>query len=232
MRILKGTILLVFVCVFIRIAVGKPCVVPSGSMEPTLLCGDRLWINKLAYGGRLPKRWADIPLLNVFTWIRPLRIADEQNHWKYFRLPGFTQPQLGDIVVFNSPMDERVWLVKRITHIIPQGDTLAINKETLNSYRSLIIREGSSIAKYRNRIFINGKCDSLYITKHTFYFMEVIIGIIRTIAVTSVIFRKMQSSESSIECCIPLIRINAVGNRFVGRGYLRSYKRICESSLA
>ena len=51
MRILKGTILLVFVCVFIRIAVGKPCVVPSGSMEPTLLCGDRLWINKLAYGG-------------------------------------------------------------------------------------------------------------------------------------------------------------------------------------
>mgnify|MGYP002227731854 CR=1 FL=1 len=57
MRILKGTILLVFVCVFIRIAVGKPCVVPSGSMEPTLLCGDRLWINKLAYGGRLPKRW-------------------------------------------------------------------------------------------------------------------------------------------------------------------------------
>ena len=172
MRILKGTILLVFVCVFIRIAVGKPCVVPSGSMEPTLLCGDRLWINKLAYGGRLPKRWADIPLLNVFTWIRPLRIADEQNHWKYFRLPGFTQPQLGDIVVFNSPMDERAWLVKRITHIIPQGDTLAINKETLNSYRSLIIREGSSIAKYRNRIFINGKCDSLYITKHTFYFME------------------------------------------------------------
>ena len=76
MRILKGTILLVFVCVFIRIAVGKPCVVPSGSMEPTLLCGDRLWINKLAYGGRLPKRWADIPLLNVFTWIRPLRITE------------------------------------------------------------------------------------------------------------------------------------------------------------
>ena len=228
MRILKGTILLVFVCVFIRIAVGKPCVVPSGSMEPTLLCGDRLWINKLAYGGRLPKRWADIPLLNVFTWIRPLRIADEQNHWKYFRLPGFTQPQLGDIVVFNSPMDERVWLVKRITHIIPQGDTLAINKETLNSYRSLIIREGSigivsSSMANAIRFILQSIRSTLW---------KVIIGIIRTIAVTLVIFRKMQSSESSIECCIPLIRINAVGNRFVGRGYLRSYKRICESSLA
>ena len=57
--------------------IGEPCTVPSGSMEPTLLCGDRLWINKLAYGGRFPSRWADIPLLNVFTWIRPLRLADE-----------------------------------------------------------------------------------------------------------------------------------------------------------
>ena len=108
MRILKGTILLVFVCVFIRIAVGKPCVVPSGSMEPTLLCGDRLWINKLAYGGRLPKRWADIPLLNVFTWIRPLRIADEQNHWKYFRLPGFTPCRIscrsGASAILTRPM--------------------------------------------------------------------------------------------------------------------------------
>lgn len=172
MRILKGIVLLVFICVFIRIVIGEPCVVPSGSMEPTLLCGDRLWINKLAYGGRLPKRWADIPLLNVFTWIRPIRIADERNHWTYFRLPGYAKPQLGDIVVFNSPTDERIWLVKRITHIIPKGDTLAINKETLSSYSSLIIRDGSTVSDYRNHIFINGKCDSLYVPNHTFYFME------------------------------------------------------------
>ena len=230
MRILKGIVLLVFICVFIRIVIGEPCVVPSGSMEPTLLCGDRLWINKLAYGGRLPKRWADIPLLNVFTWIRPLRIADERNHWTYFRLPGYAKPQLGDIVVFNSPTDERIWLVKRITHIIPKGDTLAINKETLSSYSSLIIRDGSTVSDYRNHIFINGKCDSLYVPNHTFYFMEgdnrnrftlwkAIIGTIRTTAVTLVISRKKQSSENLISFCIPLIQRKEVGNRYVGSGY-------------
>ena len=100
MRILKGTILLVFVCVFIRIAVGKPCVVPSGSMEPTLLCGDRLWINKLAYGGRLPKRWADIPLLNVFTWIRPLRIAEPL---EVFPLAGFYPATVGRYCGVQQP---------------------------------------------------------------------------------------------------------------------------------
>jgi len=34
MRILKGTILLVFVCVFIRIVVGEPCVVPPVVWNP------------------------------------------------------------------------------------------------------------------------------------------------------------------------------------------------------
>ena len=80
MRTGKFIIGILLLCCFIRMVIGEPCTVPSGSMEPTLLCGDRLWINKLAYGGRFPSRWADIPLLNVFTWIRPLRLADEENH--------------------------------------------------------------------------------------------------------------------------------------------------------
>ena len=85
MRTGKFIIGILLLCCFIRMVIGEPCTVPSGSMEPTLLCGDRLWINKLAYGGRFPSRWADIPLLNVFTWIRPLRLADEENHWEYRR---------------------------------------------------------------------------------------------------------------------------------------------------
>ena len=172
MRTGKFIIGILLLCCFIRMVIGEPCTVPSGSMEPTLLCGDRLWINKLAYGGRFPSRWADIPLLNVFTWIRPLRLADEENHWEYRRLPGYSEPKQGDIAVFNSPADPQLLLVKRITRVVKKGEPLRIDRRTLLLYRSLIIREGSSIAKYRNRIFINGKCDSLYITKHTFYFME------------------------------------------------------------
>lgn len=172
MRIVKGFILIVFVCVFIRMVIGEPCIVPTESMEPTLVSGDRLWINKLAYGGRLPRRWADIPLINAFTWIRVLREADEHIRWNYHRLPGYTHPKVNDVVVFNSPSDRNLLLVKRVSQVIEKGDTIEINKKTVDKYRSLIIRDGGDVAVYRNRIFINGRVDSVYVPWRTYYFME------------------------------------------------------------
>jgi signal peptidase I len=86
-------------------------------MEPTIRPGQWLWIDKLSYGGRLPERWADIPLLNVFTHVRSWRESDAKRNWGYHRLPGFKKPKTGDIVVFNSPENEELLLVKRVTEI-------------------------------------------------------------------------------------------------------------------
>lgn len=171
-RLLPGTFLLFCICVFIRIVIGEPCVVPTGSMEPSLLGGDRLWINKLAYGGRLPERWADIPLLNVFTWIRPLRVADERNRWKYRRLPGYAYPKVNDIVVFNSPSDARLLLVKRITRVVSKGDTLLLNRRTFPIYRSLVLRERNQILELDGLVYVNGIRESIYVPKSSFYFVE------------------------------------------------------------
>ena len=103
--------------IFIRTVIGEPCKVPSASMEPAIRPGQWLWIDKLSYGGRLPERWADIPLINGFTHIAALRNADAQNYWGYRRFPGFTKPKVGDIVVFNSLENNEQLLVKRITEI-------------------------------------------------------------------------------------------------------------------
>ncbi|GHT69384.1 hypothetical protein AGMMS50239_36080 [Bacteroidia bacterium] len=53
--------------IVIRIAIGELCKVPSESMEPTIPAGSWLWIDKFSYGGRLPERWADIPLTIIGT---------------------------------------------------------------------------------------------------------------------------------------------------------------------
>jgi signal peptidase I len=110
-------------------------------MESAIRTGLWLWIDKLTYGGRLPERWADIPLINAFTHIASLRITDAQNYWSYRRLPGFTKPKTGDIVVFNNTHNEETLLVKRITKI-KQEDNLILyflmgdNREKSNDSRT------------------------------------------------------------------------------------------------
>ena len=72
--------------------------IPTGSMEPTLLVGDRIFVNKLAYGLKVP----------YTTW----------------HVTRWSVPQRGDIVVFFSPVDEKR-LVKRVLGI--PGDTIAMD---------------------------------------------------------------------------------------------------------
>jgi signal peptidase I len=108
-------------CIFFRVFVGEPCVVPSGSMQPAILPGDRMWIDHATYGALLPRRFADIPLLNAFTWIAPLRRADERLDWGYARMKGLRKPRRGDIAVFQSPEIPHPLVVKRIDSIKHEG---------------------------------------------------------------------------------------------------------------
>jgi signal peptidase I len=76
--------------------------VPSGSMRPTILEGDRVFVNKLAYDLKLP-----------FT---TLHLAEWGN------------PDRGDIIVFYSPHDGRR-LIKRVVGL--PGDTVELRKNNL-----------------------------------------------------------------------------------------------------
>jgi signal peptidase I len=77
--------------------------VPSGSMEPTILPGDRICANKLAYGLRIPL---------TFTWIA---------HWNH--------PKPGEIIIVHSPEEGGVRLVKRV--IGKPGDTIEMKDNQL-----------------------------------------------------------------------------------------------------
>ena len=155
----------------IRLLAGEICAVPSSSMSPAIVAGDRLWIDKLTYGARLPGRFADIPVVNIFTWIKPFRLADQKRDWGYHRMKGVRMPQVGDLAVFELPDYPHPLVVKRIASSIITGDTVIVNSQNYDAIHKIIMNEGNDIFITNDSIFINGRHDSLCIVSQPYYYM-------------------------------------------------------------
>ncbi|NOX50415.1 MAG: signal peptidase I [Gammaproteobacteria bacterium] len=93
----RGFVLFVVIMLVFRSAIADWNHVPSGSMIPSILEGDRILVDKIAYDLRIP-----------FTFTRVARWAD---------------PQRSDIITFESPVDGKL-LVKRVIGI--PGDVVAL----------------------------------------------------------------------------------------------------------
>ncbi len=83
-------------------------VIPSSSLEKTLLTGDYLLVSKLSYGPRIPQTPLTMPLTQNTMPITGTRSYFEWPHWDYRRVSGLGEVQLGDIVVFNYPSGDTV----------------------------------------------------------------------------------------------------------------------------
>ena len=119
---LTGVIIL---AVCLRVFVFEIYTIPSGSMENTLLPGDKILVTKLNYGAKLPRSPFKIPWLNVVFYLnKKARTKADTTWWKYRRLPGFSEINRGDVFVFQFPDNKNEAFVKRCAAL--PGDTFQI----------------------------------------------------------------------------------------------------------
>lgn len=85
------------IALFIRWALLEAYVIPSGSMLPTLLINDHIFVNKLVYGLRVP-----------FT-----------EKWMF----EFEDPKRGEVIVFKYPEDPSLFYIKRVVGV--PGDRIS-----------------------------------------------------------------------------------------------------------
>ena len=88
---------------FINLFFFQNYVIPSSSLEKTLLTGDYLLVSKLSYGPRIPQTPLTMPLTQNTLPILGCKSYLEYPHWDYRRVKGLGKVELNDIVVFNYP---------------------------------------------------------------------------------------------------------------------------------
>ena len=125
---IKTLIYALIIAVTIRSVLVQPFYIPSSSMEPTLLVGDRLFVTKYTYGYSKHSFPFSPPILSK-------RIM-------------FSSPERGDVIVFKTPADNRTDYIKRLIGL--PGDKIQFIDSNLYLNNNEILK---SKVKIKTKIF-------------------------------------------------------------------------------
>ena len=126
--------------------------IPTSSMERTLMAGDFLFVSKYHYGARMPIIPTAVPFVhnkikigdfNMKSYLDIVRLP-------YFRLPGLTKIERNDIVVFNYPAHDIHDLGDGAGEVQP----LSLKE---NYIKRCVAMPGDTFSIRNQQIYINGK---------------------------------------------------------------------------
>ena len=93
---------------FINLFFFQNYVIPSSSLEKSLLTGDYLFVSKVSYGPRIPQTPLTMPLTQHTLPLFDCKSYIEWPQWDYRRVKGLGKVELNDIVVFNYPAGDTI----------------------------------------------------------------------------------------------------------------------------
>ena len=156
---LKTFLYALIIAVIIRSLLIQPFYIPSSSMEPTLLVGDRLFVTKYSYGYSRHSFPFSPPILKK-------RVM-------------FSSPQRGDVVVFKTPSDNRTDYIKRLIGL--PGDKIQfinanlylnnseiLKSKILNKSKIYCGNRTIDVYKFEEKLPNNKKFHTVYLKDNTY----------------------------------------------------------------
>ncbi len=133
----------------------QPFIIPTGSLEKSLLIGDFLFVSKFHYGPRAPMTAISFPMVHDTIPILKVRSYLKKPQIPYFRLPGFEKIKRNEIVVFSWPADTvRQFFVKE------KGVRKPIDKKS-NYVKRCVGLPGDTLEIIDGFVHTNGKRNQL-----------------------------------------------------------------------
>ena len=133
-----AVIFAIIAATFIKLFFFEAYTIPTSSMEKSMMVGDYLFVNKTAYGPRLPNTPISFPFVhNTIPHIRSLQSYSTLIQYPYKRIAGTGRVKNDDVVVFN----------------FPEGDTVSVNLQESSNYYELVRLYGRERVWSDKRIF-------------------------------------------------------------------------------
>lgn len=137
--------------IIIRLFLIEAFMIPTTSMEGSLLAGDFLFVSKFHYGVRLPMAPVSMPFVhNTLPLTTNKKSFSEWPQLPYSRLPGVRKIQRNEIVVFNYPEDDRY-------PDVPELGTIGITSMKQNYIKRCVAIPGDSLEIRNQELIINGE---------------------------------------------------------------------------
>ena len=115
-RELWSLFILVIIVLTLKVTIFELYIVPTGSMENTIMTGDFLAGNRFVFGMRTPD-WIGIPYTDIGFEVPSIKF------------PSFREPKRGDVIIFKFPRDVRQKYVKRC--VAEPGDVIEVRDKLI-----------------------------------------------------------------------------------------------------
>ena len=150
-QFIGSTVYAVVIATVVHAYFMQPYIIPTGSLEKSLLVGDFLLVSKFHYGARTPQTVVSfpmvhdtIPLLKTSSYLKKPKLP-------YMRLPGLQQIKRNDIVVFSWPADTVRQFFKKEAGVVKPVDKKS------NYVKRCVAIPGDTLTIEDGIIYINGK---------------------------------------------------------------------------